>query len=372
MNNIQLRFVFDRKKQASETTTGLLQIEARLKGTNKSVYISTGIKLYKSQFSDKNGFTCVKHDKSGKINYDARSIYNRVEAFALSDKCKSLEEVKNYDSVESYTYSVAEFIRERMVNQTGSTAEHHKVFLKRLEEFGSFRTFDDLNYINIVDFDNFLKKTINSQPTIYKRHSVFKYYISMAIKAGLCKHNPYDDFKIIRGKSKEPTFLTENEMKVIEEWVPTSDKLTKIRDIFIFQAYTGLAYVDVLRFEKSNIEVQNGKEIIRSSRKKTNEAFISLLLPKAKAVLEKYDYKLPVVSNQKYNDYLKLVGAGAGITKTITSHVARHTYGTYLINNGISILTVSKALGHSNTRMSEHYAKLLAKTVIDEMSTLIK
>ena len=371
MNNIQLRFVFDRKKQATENTTGLLQIEARLKGTNKSVYISTGIKLYKSQFSDKNGFTCIKHDKSGKINYQARTIYNKIEAFALSEKCHSLEDVKNFDTVESYTYSVAEFIRERMVNQSGPTEEHHKLLLKRLEEFGSFKTFDDLTYINLLDFDNFLRKTISSQPTLYKRHSVFKHYIVMAIKSGLAKHNPYDDFKIDRGKSKEPTFLTEDEMKLIENWKSVSDKLSKVRDIFVFQAYTGLAYVDVLNFDKSKIEVQNGKEIIRSSRTKTNEAFISLLLPKAKAILEKYDYKLPVITNQKYNDYLKLVGAGAEISKVLTSHVARHTYATYLINNGISILTVSKALGHSNTKMSEHYAKILANTVINEMSKLM-
>ena len=206
---------------------------------------------------------------------------------------------------------------------------------------------------------------------MYKRHSVFKHYISMAIKAGLAKHNPYDDFKIVRGKSKEPTWLTEDEMKLIENWKPVSDKLSKVRDIFVFQSYTGLAYVDVLNFDKSKIEVQTGKEIIRSSRTKTNEAFISLLLPKAKAILEKYDYCLPVITNQKYNDYLKLVGAGAGLSKVLTSHVARHTYATYLINNGISILTVSKALGHSNTKMSEHYAKLLGKTVINEMSKLM-
>lgn len=372
MNNIQLRFVFDRKKQATENTLGLLQVEARLKGTNKCVYISTGIKLHKSQFSDRNGFTCVKHDKSGKINYEARTIFNKIESFSLSPKCRSLEDVKNFDTVESYTYSVAEFIRERMKSlNSDNTYEHHELLLKRLEEFGTIKTFDDLTYINLLDFDKFLRKTINSQPTLYKRHAAFRYYISMAIKSGLCKHNPYDEFKAVRGKSKEPTWLSETEIKLIEDWKPVSEKLERIRDIFIFQCYTGLAYVDVFNFDKSKIEIQNGSEVIRSSRKKTGEAYIFLLLPKAKAILEKYEYKLPVITNQKYNDYLKLIGAGAGISKVLTSHVARHTYGTYLINNGISILTVSKALGHSNTRMSEHYAKILASTVINEMSKLM-
>lgn len=370
MDNIVLRFIFDKKKKADNTTTGLLQVEARLKGTNKSVYISTDIHLLKHQFSDKNGFTCVKHERAGQINAKAREVYRKVEAFSLSDKCHKLEDIKNYDTVQSYSYSVAEFIRERMRFVTNTSLQKHRNLLNKIEEFGAFRTFADLTYINLLDFDAFLRTTIKSQPTLYKYHTYFKSYINMAAKAGLTNYSPYSDFQFKRGQHKDPVFLTEDELHKIEKWEPATERLERVRDVFVFQCYTGLAYVDLAKFSKDDISNHNGHEIIRSNRQKTDQAFVSILLPKAKGILIKYNYDLPVISNAKYNDYLKLVGDGAGITKVITTHVARHTYATYLINNGISIMTVSKALGHSNTKMSERYAKLLANTVIDELATL--
>ena len=73
------------------------------------------------------------------------------------------------------------------------------------------------------------------------------------------------------------------------------------------------------------------------------------------------DYEIPKISNQKYNDYIKLLGTGAGINKDLHSHTARHTYATYLLNKGISIATVSRTLGHSSTKQTEHYARLLGR-----------
>jgi site-specific recombinase XerD len=95
-------------------------------------------------------------------------------------------------------------------------------------------------------------------------------------------------------------------------------------------------------------------------------------LPEAERIAEKYGYSLPKISNQKYNDYLKLLGAGAGITKSLTSHVARHTFATYLINRNIPIESVSKALGHASIRQTQHYARLLGKKVIEDMKTLLR
>ena len=129
-----------------------------------------------------------------------------------------------------------------------------------------------------------------------------------------------------------------------------------------------MAYGDLLAFSADDIQLLDGRKIISSNRKKTDQSFISLLLPEAEKILLKYDNKLPVISNAKYNDYLKLLGHSAGISKKLTTHVARHTYATYLLNKGISISAVSRAMGHSTTQMTQHYAKLLGKTVIDEMA----
>lgn len=375
MKNIILRYVFDKNKRIKNNTDlGLLQIEVRLSGTNKSSYVSTGIKLSKAQFSDKNGFTCMKHERASIIMQKARTMFNLVESFVQSDKCKEISDVRNWDKVDVCDYSVVGFIKERLKKKdpSFSVIEYHNSLIKRIEEFGKFKTFDDLTYINLLDFDAYLRKTIKSQPTLYKRHTAFKGYVRMAIKAGLCKYDPYTDFEYKKGKSKEATFLTEEEVGLIQNFTPPSDSLKRIKDLFILQCFTGMAYVDLMAFDKSKIQMLGENKILSSTRTKTDESYISLLLPEAEAILLKYDYILPRITNEKYNDYLKLVGAGAGINKNLTTHVARHTYATYLLNRNIPIETVSRCMGHSNIKMTQVYARMLGKKVVDDMQVLLK
>ncbi len=375
MNNAQLRYVFDNKKQANnDTKTGLLQIEVRLKGTNKRKTISTGISLYKNQFSDKNGFTCKNHPNASLVTGKATKIFRQIEAFVLSDDCRSLEDVKKWDHDEAEIHSVIEFIKSELKRNDPSydVLEYHNSLIRRLEEFGKIKVFADLTYENIVDFDAHLRNTIKSQPTLYKRHSALHRYIREAINRGLCKFDPYLQFKTKKGKSKDPVFLLESEVEKLKNWKPVNEKLEHVKDMFIFQCFTGMAYIDMANFSKNDIFEIDAKKVIRSSREKTDESFISLLLPEAEEILEKYDYQLPIMSNQKYNDYLKVLAAGAGITKALTSHVARHTFATYLLNKDIPIESVSRAMGHSNIRMTQHYAKMLGKKVVNDMSKLLE
>ena len=375
MKNTILRYVFDKNKRIKNNTDlGLLQIEVRLSGTNKSSYVSTGIKLSKAQFSDKNGFTCMKHERASIIMQKARTMFNLVESFVQSDKCKEISDVRNWDKVDVCDYSVVGFIKERLKKKdpSFSVVEYHNSLIKRIEEFGKFKTFDDLTYLNLLDFDAYLRKTIKSQPTLYKRHTAFKGYVRMAIKAGLCKYDPYTDFEYKKGKSKEATFLTEEEVGLIQNFTPPSDSLKRIKDLFILQCFTGMAYVDLMAFDKSKIQMLGENKILSSTRTKTDESYISLLLPEAEAILLKYDYVLPRITNEKYNDYLKLVGAGAGINKNLTTHVARHTYATYLLNRDIPIETVSRCMGHANIRMTQNYARMLGKKVVNDMQVLLK
>jgi site-specific recombinase XerD len=374
MENLLIRFVFDRKKQASETKKGLLQIEVRRLNSSKRVLISTGIRLYKNQFSDKNGFTCKNHDSSVLLNGKARQIFRQIEAFTLSGKCREIEDVKNWDKDESEMYSVVEFMKTQLKNSNPShaTFEHHSALIRQIEHFGKIRTFADITYSNIVDFDSFLKRNnVKENSTLNKRHSTFRRYIKKAIYMELCKKDPYNEFKMPTKKGKDPTYLEESEIKKILEYVPFNEKLEHVKDLFVFQIFTGMAFVDLMNFSKDYTLELEGMKVIRSNRIKTDESFISLFLPEAEKIANKYDYCLPKLSNQKYNDYLKLLGAGAGIKKNITSHVARHTFATYLLNKDIPIETVSKAMGHSNIKMTQHYAKLLGKKVVSDMSKLL-
>ena len=373
MDNLSIRYVFDRKHTATLTKQGLLQIEVRINRTSQKKFISTGIRLLKNQFSDRNGFCCVNHPNAQIITGKARRVFNTIEAFAISKECQTLADVLNWNLDNSKTHSVEEFIRDflRKRNSSLSVIKSYNSLIKRLQEFYKIKTFSDFTYINIVDFDILLRKTIKSESILYKRHTSLKRIIKEAIKRKICDYNPYDEFEIKKGKSKTPVFLEEAEIELVKKYVPVNEKLQHVKDLFLFQIFTGMAYIDMSNFDKSNLSEVSGKTVIRSNRSKTDESFITLLLPDAERILQKYDYKLPVISNQKYNDYLKLLAAGAEIKKNFTTHTARHTFATYLLNKDIPIESVSKAMGHSNIKMTQHYAKLLGKKVVSDMIKLL-
>ena len=157
MDNAQLRFIFDREHRATDIKKGLLQIEIRLIGSNKRRLISTGIHLTKNQFSDKNGFTCKNHTNALAITGQATSIFRKIEAFVLSDNCKSLNDIKNWNN-EKDSHSVIEFMKEQLSksNPTRATHEHHSALIRQLEKFGKIKFFSDVTYNNIVDFDSWL------------------------------------------------------------------------------------------------------------------------------------------------------------------------------------------------------------------------
>lgn len=375
MHNILLRYVFDRKKESSKTKQGLLQIEVRIKGTDERIFISTGIKLYKNQFSDSLGFTCKNHDLADAITNKGRKIFSKIESFTLSDKCRSLTDVKNWNKTGYELHSVIDFIEKemRLRNMKYNTLKAHITLKNKLNNFGKIKIFDDITHTNIVAFDQFIREKQLANVSINKIHTLFNMYIKEAINKEYLTKNPYNTFTPPKAKSTEPVFLTEEEVGKIKNVKNLSDRLERVKDLFLFQCFTGMSYIDMQNFSKDEIQIQDKNEIIRSSRIKTDESFILLFLPAAKAIAEKYNYNLPKISNQKYNDYLKLlmVHPDINISKNVTTHSGRHTFATYLINKEIPLESVSKILGHSNIKQSQHYARLLGKKVISDMKKLL-
>jgi integrase len=374
MDNLSIRYVFDRKNIATESKQGLLQIEVRLSKSVRKVLISTGIHLYKNQFSDKNGFTCKNHPNTAQITGKAKRLFNKIESFCLSDSCPNFESIKNWDKDDSQTQLVVDFIRRSLRDRNPSlrVINENNSLLRRLIDFWKIKTFTDCTYENIRDFDLYIRKFINSQPTRHKRHIMLRRYILDAMNMGLCNFDPYRVFISKRGKSKDPVYLTEKEIERVLDFEPNNERIERVKDLFIFQMFTGMAYVDICSFDKSCIGEIDGYAVMSSKRKKTDVQFTSILLNEARVILEKYDYSLPMISNQKYNDYLKMLAAGAGIDKNITTHTGRHTYATYLMNKNIPIETISRAMGHSNIKMTQYYAKLFGKKVIDDMKILLE
>ena len=100
---------------------------------------------------------------------------------------------------------------------------------------------------------------------------------------------------------------------------------------------------------------------------KTGVFYTAVILEQGVEILKKYHFKLPIIGNYKLNVYLKAIRDLCGIDKPIFSHVARHTYATRCLNRGIRLEVVAKLLGHSTTRITQHYAKLLKDNILNEV-----
>ncbi|MEO5980116.1 MAG: site-specific integrase [Chryseolinea sp.] len=192
-----------------------------------------------------------------------------------------------------------------------------------------------------------------------------------------------DPFKAYKVKLKETkrVFLTKDELESLETKEIPIERLSIVRDVFVFCCYTGLSYVDVEKLTSHNSAKNNDGEIwINIDRTKTGSPSSLPLLPKALHLLNKYkryptdddpNKLLPVISNQRINAYLKKIASLSGIKKNLTVHAARHTFGTTItLSNGISIETVSAMLGHKNFKTTQIYAKVVREKISADIKKL--
>jgi len=267
------------------------------------------------------------------------------------------------------------------------TLERYKTSLKHTQEFliWKYKTSDiDITKIDhafIMDYDFWLRsvrKCANNTAVKYIKN--FKKIIRLCMANGWLSKDPFLSYKA-KLKVVERPYLNKEEIQTIYEKEFASDRLIQVRDIFLFSCYTGLSYVDVKKLTKSNVNIGiDGDQWIFTHRQKTDTSTRVPLLPLAQELILKYEYHpecvnsnvlFPVLSNQKMNSYLKEIVNVCGINKELTFHIARHTFATTVtLSNGVPIESVSKMLGHTNIKTTQHYAKILDKKVSDDMLVL--
>lgn len=238
-----------------------------------------------------------------------------------------------------------------------------------------------LDYEFITEFEFWLKSTRNcSHNTTIKYLSNIRKIINRCIRNGWLLRDPFLGFKMTK-KEVERTALTQTELQALASKQFGTERLSAVRDIFLFSCFSGLAYADVKKLKRSEIIIGvDGEQWIVSKRQKTNTTAKIPLLPSALAIIERYknhrqcvidDSVLPVLSNQKMNAYLKEIADVCGITKTLTYHIARHTFATTVtLSNGVPIETVSKMLGHRNLKTTQHYARILDVKIGEDMKLI--
>ena len=233
----------------------------------------------------------------------------------------------------------------------------------------------------LMDFEFYLRserRCANNSAVKYIRN--FGKIIRICIANRWLTYDPFLNYKN-KIKTVDRVFLTIEEIQEISDKNMATDRLTQVRDIFLFCCFTGLAYADVKKLHKWDIVTGiDGEKWIVIKRQKTDTPSRIPLLPTATTLIQRYACHphcensgrvLPVLSNQKMNAYLKEIADLCGINKELTYHCARHTFATTVtLTNGVSIESVSKMLGHKNLRTTQHYAKILDKKVSADMSIL--
>jgi site-specific recombinase XerD len=233
----------------------------------------------------------------------------------------------------------------------------------------------------ISDFEYYLKTADSlAQNTASKYLKILKKVIRCGVMNEWLKHDPFSTYRC-KTDHVDRGFLSRLELKKIEDAVFSTKRLEEVRDVFVFCCYTGLSYCDVVRLTQDQItKGENGFEFIHAKRRKTGTESIIPILPRARAILDKYSScpacttlgkLLPVKSNQKMNEYLAEVATISGVSKKITCHLARHTFATTLtLENGISLESVSKMLGHTSQRTTQIYARMTERRIAEEITKI--
>lgn len=265
-----------------------------------------------------------------------------------------------------------------------STVEKFDTSLSTLKAFIKHTTKKDdillkeVSRVFIQDFEFYLKAERNMQHNSALKHlKNLKKIVRIALANEWIKKDPFMGIQFKHDKV-EVEFLSQEELNRIKNKEFTIKRLEVVRDIFLFCSFSGLAFIDVKQLNPSHlIADSNGTLWIRKPRQKTGNMCNIPVIQPAKVILDKYkdhpeclkqNVLLPVLSNQKMNSYLKEIADLCGITKKLSTHVARHTAATVVfLANNVSIENVAKILGHSSTKMTQHYAKVLDSSILRDM-----
>lgn len=263
-----------------------------------------------------------------------------------------------------------------------SSFKHLKAFVQH--QYGKTdMDIKKLNHAFIVNYEFYLKsvcKCSGVSAAKYVKH--LKKIVNSCLANKWLTDNPFINYRS-KAKAKEKEFLMSEELEAITTKSITIERLIQVRDIFIFCCYTGLCYGDVQKLQRHQItKGVDGEQWIFTTRQKTDTSSRIPLLTIAVDIVNKYadhpqcvnkNLVLPVLSNQRMNSYLKEIADVCGITKTLTFHMARHTFATTVtLSNGVPIESVSKMLGHNSIKTTQHYAKVLDLKVSRDMAALRK
>jgi integrase len=396
---ITISLVYDHRGRTPKGEEG--PIEVRVTNNRKHYYINTGVRVCKNRFAA--GVIRDTKDTSDAdmLNERLKTITSLIEREV--NKC--LEERREVDVAgirqRVWSLEVAQtdgeptlvnWIREQipMLNVSKGTRQKYMTLCNRMLQYDKLTRWEHLSTEAIYNFDAWLhqqerpltqtEKENGREPQkvgdagVDSYHKSLRAMLNRALKMEKIDANPYDRLRgeFRSGKRDSVDYLTEEQMQKVMDITPVhGSQVAMARDLFVFQMYTGLSYSDTQRFDIRQYREVDGRWVFIGERVKTGVPYVSMLLPPAVEVLQRYGMKVPKINNQRYNQMLKAIGMVIGIEK-LHSHMARHTFGTWMLSQGAKIENVSRMMGHTNITQTQRYAKVLAKDVYDDFDKIAK
>ena len=396
-----LKVSFVLRKDRIENGIGPIYLLLFLDG--KRTKISINQTCTSDQWDEKNGRYLGNSAKATsfnemleKIRLDTIRVYNEMKHFESDITVDMLREKLTTTSVDrkKRLLEVCEIYNSNTKKLVGiemnkDTWARYSAYRNKIGNFISSHFKDDdiylvhLKYSFIVEYEFYLKTEVKlHQNTMVKYLQYLSRVVDFAVNNEWMERNIFQNYKCPIKETKRE-YLTAAELDRIMTKEITIERLSEVRDIFVFCCHTGYAYKDAAKLTADHLVIGiNGRQWIYTSRQKNDNVANVPLLETAIEIVEKYKHHpkcvegnklLPMKSNQKLNAYLKELADICEIKKPLTMHIARHTFATtVLLANGVSMEATSKMLGHSSIKTTQIYGKIVESRVADEMEMLSK
>ncbi|MCS2189267.1 site-specific integrase [Bacteroides thetaiotaomicron] len=384
-------------RESKQNKKGLSPIEVSITTNGKRIYFSTGKHVPATDWNKEKQAVKGKSEEAQLINGYLIQLRNKIYQKeiellqkgylitaellkeAITDKVEALNEKTLLDVLNEHNTE-----RKAMVGKTVAPATYwvfeytgrlFKEFIQKKYERKDLY----LREINLGFIQGFhaylLGEKKMGQNSCTKHLKFLKKLLNLAVANSYISYNPVNAYKVER-EPVEVDFLDEEELRKIINFDTPLPRLERAKDMFLFGCFTGLSYIDIKTLAPEHFEKDSAGRIwIKKRRVKTGVLSRIPLLPIAKLILDKYkggEKLLPIQDPADINKYLKDIAILCGINKRICFHTSRHTFAsTVTLANNISLEVVSKMLGHTNTRMTAHYAKLIDKCIGEQMDKLM-
>ena len=384
-------------RESKQNKKGLSPIEVSITTNGKRIYFSTGKHVPATDWNKEKQAVKGKSEEAQLINGYLIQLRNKIYQKeiellqkgylitaellkeAITDKVEALNEKTLLDVLNEHNTERKAMVGKTVVPATYWVFEYTGRLFKEFIQKKYERKDLYLREINLGFIQGFhaylLGEKKMGQNSCTKHLKFLKKLLNLAVANSYISYNPVNAYKVER-EPVEVDFLDEEELRKIINFDTPLPRLERAKDMFLFGCFTGLSYIDIKTLTPEHFEKDSAGRIwIKKRRVKTGVLSRIPLLPIAKLILDKYKggkKLLPIQDPADINKYLKDIAILCGINKRICFHTSRHTFAsTVTLANNISLEVVSKMLGHTNTRMTAHYAKLIDKCIGEQMDKLM-